>query len=320
MIVFNASRPQELITRQLQNSKTMLTEYFEANKMYPHAKDYVYQDFPAHFTYNKSKKLWKPRKRGDCIGRIYFASPNSGEHFYLRILLTIVPGPTSFDDLKTVNGVHYLTFRDACRERGLLQEDREWSLCLEEAAVMHSGTQLRSLFVTILLFCCPQDPVELWNHFKDNICDDLQRRLQQSSTQNVEPGDEIDYGLYLIEQLLQRSNSSLSNFPGMPMPQKNWEHVGRNHLITEQHAYDREAERQKAIQGIAQLNAEQKSAFEAVKVSVRNQQGKLFFLNGPAGTGKTFVYKVLCSYLRADGIIVLCVASSGIVSLLLPGG
>ena len=110
MIVFDPNRPEELITRQLQNSRTMLTEYFETNKKDPHARDYVYQDFPTHFTYNRSKKKWKSREKGDCIGRIYFASPNSGERFYLQTLLTVVPGPTSFDDLKTVNGVLYPTF------------------------------------------------------------------------------------------------------------------------------------------------------------------------------------------------------------------
>ena len=41
---------------------------------------------------------------------------------------------------------------------------------------------------------------------------------------------------------------------------------------------------------------------------------------GPAGTGKTFLYNCLCSYLRARGKIVLCVASSGIAAQLLPGG
>jgi hypothetical protein len=45
----------------------------------------------------------------------------------------------------------------------------------------------------------------------------------------------------------------------------------------------------------------------------------MFFLNGPAGSGKTFVYKTLCYRIRADGQIILCVASSGIVALLLPG-
>ena len=43
-------------------------------------------------------------------------------------------------------------------------------------------------------------------------------------------------------------------------------------------------------------------------------------MQGPAGTGKTFLYKLLCSYFRSKGKIVLCVASSGIAALLLPGG
>ena len=33
-----------------------------------------------------------------------------------------------------------------------------------------------------------------------------------------------------------------------------------------------------------------------------------------------FLYKVICNKLRSDGIIVLCTASSGIATLLLPGG
>ena len=43
-------------------------------------------------------------------------------------------------------------------------------------------------------------------------------------------------------------------------------------------------------------------------------------MNGPGGTGKTHVYNTLCYALRAEGKIVLCVASSGIASLLLLGG
>jgi hypothetical protein len=43
-------------------------------------------------------------------------------------------------------------------------------------------------------------------------------------------------------------------------------------------------------------------------------------VNGCGGTGKTFLYKVICSKLRSEGNIVLCIASSGIAALLLPGG
>jgi nitrogenase subunit NifH len=51
-----------------------------------------------------------------------------------------------------------------------------------------------------------------------------------------------------------------------------------------------------------------------------NKEGKLFFVYGSGGIGKTFVWTTLLSCLRGQGKIVLVVASSRIASLLLPGG
>src|ERR1700691_2044709 len=104
---------------------------------------------------------------------MYFASPSSGERFYLRTLLTVVKGATSFEDLHTVDGVLWPTFKHACKERGLLQDDKEWIECLNEAADMQTGSQLHTLFATILLHCISTSPHELWHKFKDRICDDL---------------------------------------------------------------------------------------------------------------------------------------------------
>nr|GFA89717.1 DNA helicase [Tanacetum cinerariifolium] len=47
---------------------------------------------------------------------------------------------------------------------------------------------------------------------------------------------------------------------------------------------------------------------------------KLIFIYGHGGTGKTFLWKVITTALRSEEKIVLTVASSGIVSLLLPSG
>jgi ATP-dependent DNA helicase PIF1 len=49
-------------------------------------------------------------------------------------------------------------------------------------------------------------------------------------------------------------------------------------------------------------------------------KGGVFFLNGYGGTGKTFIWRTLAAAIRSKGDIVLTVASSGIASLLLPGG
>ena len=54
-------------------------------------------------------------------------------------------------------GDPFPTFHQACLARGLLEDDNEWRQCLQEAAHMASGHQLRvrNLFVTILLHLIP---------------------------------------------------------------------------------------------------------------------------------------------------------------------
>jgi hypothetical protein len=47
---------------------------------------------------------------------------------------------------------------------------------------------------------------------------------------------------------------------------------------------------------------------------------KIFFLHSAGGTGKTFLYTTLCHHVHSNGWFTLCVASSGIAALLLPGG
>ncbi len=60
------------------------------------ARQYTYQEFPQFFVWQQHGKHWVLRKHGFALGRLYFVSPNAGEHFYLRLLLTVVRGPTSF--------------------------------------------------------------------------------------------------------------------------------------------------------------------------------------------------------------------------------
>jgi hypothetical protein len=87
----------------------------------------------------------------DCqIGRVAWVSPFQREKYYLRILLYVVPGCSSFEELKTVNGVVMETFQLACLERGLLANDQECDDCLREASLTQSGNQLRTLYTIIL--------------------------------------------------------------------------------------------------------------------------------------------------------------------------
>jgi hypothetical protein len=104
---------------------------------------------------------------------MYYAHPSAEEHFYLRLLLTVIKGATSFEDLRTFQGVLYPSFREAYIAYGLTEDDNEWHQCLEEAKHMAVGRQMRNLFVTILKDCSPADPRGLWDTFWQDICDDL---------------------------------------------------------------------------------------------------------------------------------------------------
>jgi len=70
----------------------------------------------------------------------------------------------------------------------------------------------------------------------------------------------------------------------------------------------------------SQLNKRQKEAFHEIVDSVLNNRPQFYFVSGHGGTGKTFLWNTIVSYIRAKKKIVLTVASSGVASLLLPNG
>lgn len=71
----------------------------------------------------------------------------------------------------------------------------------------------------------------------------------------------------------------------------------------------------------AQLNPDQRSCFQTIVTAITDDpQTAHFYLQGPGGTSKTFLYQTLCHYYRSQGRTVLCVASTGITALLLPDG
>jgi hypothetical protein len=106
----------------------------------------------------------------------------------------------------------------------------------------------------------------------------------------------------------------------MPRVERQWEQYSVSEMITEQLNYDRDSLRLFWESHHCLLNDEQSDAYERILSSVENDRGGMFMINGHGGTGKTFLYNVICSKLRSDGTIVLCIASSGIAALLLPGG
>ena len=60
------------------------------------------------------------------------------------------------------------------------------------------------------------------------------------------------------------------------------------------------------------LNHEQREFFDMVVESVDNGMGKIFALDAPGGTGKTFCLTTLLEYVRGNAKIALATATSAI--------
>nr|GMD14613.1 ATP-dependent DNA helicase PIF1-like [Ipomoea batatas] len=71
---------------------------------------------------------------------------------------------------------------------------------------------------------------------------------------------------------------------------------------------------------IHKLNACQRAAFKTITDAVLGNKPSAFFVDGPGGTGKTFLYRCLLAFVRSKGLIALATATSGIAASILPGG
>ena len=164
----------------------------QANKEFAEAKELTYVQIPQKFVYRettvqdgptlKKMKKWLPRQRGFCVGRIFYVHPGAGEKYYLWLLLNSVKGLTSYDDIKTVRGILYSTFKDACYALGLLDDDKEYVDAITEAAFWGSGNYLRSLFASLLFTNCLSRPEYVWDQTWSILTEDIlyrQRRILQ---------------------------------------------------------------------------------------------------------------------------------------------
>ncbi|OIT01849.1 hypothetical protein A4A49_20209 [Nicotiana attenuata] len=68
------------------------------------------------------------------------------------------------------------------------------------------------------------------------------------------------------------------------------------------------------------LNIDQRRAYNMILDRIFSNRPGAFFIDGPGGTGKSFLYRALLATVRHKGFIALATASSGVAASLLPGG
>ncbi|XP_019179528.1 PREDICTED: uncharacterized protein LOC109174729 [Ipomoea nil] len=193
----------------------------------------------------------------------------------------------------------------------------------DEASNWASSDQLRRLFVTLLMSSCMGKPEIVWHVVWQHLSDDAQfnvRRQLQNRDFVLTNSHKMNFALVEIEKLLSTHGKSLKDYPEMPTANFGALNVIANRFIQEELAYDCGEQEKENQELVRQLTEEQKVIYNEVLTDIDRQDGGLFFVYGYGGTGKTFLWRALSSALRSRSEIVLNVASSGIASLLLPGG
>ena len=320
----------------LDRSITTLTAWFAYNSERADGRGYLYHEFPEHYVYVR-KVGWKPRKQQFSICRMWSASPFMGQRYYLRLLLTIVHGARSLEDLRTVDKIQHESFKGACIAWRLLEDDGKWIAMFSDARQFRTGRAFPHVFALALQHTTITHPLAIGQEFREGLCDDLAHLVMTGRVRVPVGGEDMgaglahDYGLYHIQECLNEYGRSLVEF-GLPYLELNWRQrenrVEENGRMGEEMGYNMGEEQVLFDSMHKKLNEEQLASFNAIVAAVeshkqdqqRQQPFCAFFLHGPAGTGKTFLYNCLCSHYQAQGKIVLCVAPSGIAAELLPGG
>ncbi|XP_027126648.2 uncharacterized protein [Coffea arabica] len=309
---FDESQPLTDVIQDDKLSRTMLTEFFSMNRTNENAENLnlLYKEFPQHFVWDQDDRIWYTRKRGQVIGRVITAHPIEGERYYLRMLLMHVRRPTSFDDLKTVNGYLTCSFKEAAQLRGLLHIDNGAQDCLSEAIVYRMPQSLRQLFAVILVHCSPPDPQKLWSQFQPFLSEDIAADSSLSKDQI------ITKALASIDDYLQIMGKSIKQY-------------GFSDFIPDVQFSDptKEIQAELAISvsredlaAVSMLNPGQQFAFDRIMQKVNTNTSAAFFIDGPGGTGKSFLYKTLLATIRSRCDIALATATSGAAASILPGG
>ncbi|KAL7222848.1 hypothetical protein ACSBR1_024526 [Camellia fascicularis] len=96
--------------------------------------------------------------------RIYYAHPSSGE---------------SYEDIRIINNILYPTFKEASNALGLLDDDNEWYVAIQEACQWSTGHRLHEMFMILLLFCEVANSFELWNRNSELLSDDIKHMQRQ---------------------------------------------------------------------------------------------------------------------------------------------
>ncbi|KAK9668965.1 hypothetical protein RND81_13G099500 [Saponaria officinalis] len=176
------------------------------------------------------------------------------ERYFMRMLLSIMKGPTCYEDIGTINGVTYPSFRDAYYALSLLGDVKNMWMLL----------YLRKLFTTLLLSHSVSRIEEI-----RNVLQNQDLHLSNEELKNI--------ALTEYEAFLQSNGSTLRRFETMSFPDSSSTLENTNTLIVEELSYDKDALLTEHTRLLSSMTDEKRSVYDQIIDVVEKGSGGVFF-------------------------------------------
>lgn len=229
--------------------------------------------------------------------------------FYLRSLLSVQAGD-SYMGFKSFNGNIYSSYQEVAHAMGIFATETECVQAFIEAVLIYkTPSQLRFLFINMLLNNCIPVPIDFWQQFSAQLSLDYSLRLN-GNTYAAE-----SMCLDELNRVLAEHGHNLSDY-GLPSSL-----VSRGEVFHELSKWF-------PLLGVladdvdsfrSSMTTEQAEFYARVINAVESESALYMFLDGKAGTGKTRVLRAICNCLRAREKIVVTTATSAFAAQLYDG-
>ncbi len=277
--------------------------------LYKSARELTYHQFPLHYTWLPGKREWKRRVKNSgapTIGRMYSVHELSGdgEKFFLRLLLTIVKDKASFEEIRTIDGHVFNTYKETCSELGLVGDDKEFYRCLNEAKETETSRKLCHLFTLIIVHNTILNHMQLWNTFKDELSNDFKHervcRIQNPTPYEKEFCEE-DYNecLYVLNNMLRAATNAEKTLESYHLPMPNYDmlydekrELMNPTLVESALNYDTSEQEVNLQQSLMKMNVDQLKVYEAVTAAIdryRAEMNNVVITNDTIGISNTNV-------------------------------
>ncbi|KAF3670721.1 hypothetical protein FXO38_06942 [Capsicum annuum] len=253
----------------------------------------LYREFSEYFVWSIKDKMWSYWKKKRTIGRVVTCHPTEEERYYLRLLLMNVRGPKSYKDFRTVEGQLCSTFRECVEKQGLLHSNNCLIGCILEATSYQMPHSLRRLFATLLVYCNPVNPRELWKQFEEPMSEDFKlipnigRKDIQFQVLNQINDILHSMGVYINEYKLVQETIRLSK----TAKEAKEVHFERTIVVSEEYTLL-----------YKKLNKDQFKAYNTIMERIFSYRAGAFSLMAQEEQGKNF-YIVLYLYLYDRKVI-----------------